>query len=577
MPDPLRVLVVEDDPGSLLLMESILRGRGHQVDSFPDAETAWPSFLQNHQPLVVLDRVLPGMDGLELCRRMRDLPEAEDTIILFVTGVERRDALEEALEAGANDYVVKPVDERVHVRLAIAERQVRKLQDRRRIERELEKGSLYDPVTGLPNRNILLDRLDGAARRASRPDADHLFGLLLIDLHGLRDVNRVHGHDAGDRVLAEVGVRLGRCIRTTDTAARMVSDEFALLLDGMGDVSDPTRVARRVHEALSRPVALPGGAEVTVGGSIGIAISLTGYERPEDVVRDAHQAMERAQAEGPGTSRIFDPVMHAQAVARLRLEARLRRAVDHGELLLHFQPIVDVATGRVESFEALVRWQDPDTGLVPPDAFIPVAEETGLVVPIGWFVMERALRHLAAWRQATGSHDLAVAVNLSSRHFAQPDMVDQVADLLNRLGMEGRDLHLEITETSLMRGLDDVERSLRRLKETGVSVHVDDFGTGYSSLAYLCRLPIDRLKVDRSFVSRMGESAENVEVVRAIIRLARNLSMGVVAEGVETEDQLAALREMGCELVQGYFFSRPVPGDDVVALLRRFEPPAPVS
>ncbi|MBW3534942.1 MAG: EAL domain-containing protein [Gemmatimonadetes bacterium] len=574
--DPLRVLLVEDEPTSLHLMEEILHSRGHEVDACDDAETGWSSFVQHRHLLVILDRYLPGMDGLELCRRIRDTPDAEDTIILFVTGAERREALEDALEAGANDYVVKPVDDRVHVRLAIAERQVRKLRDRRRIERELEKGSLYDPVTGLPNRSLLLDRLDRAARRAARPANDHLFGILLIDVHGFREVNDVHGREAGDRVLAEVGARLSHCIRTTDTAARMVSDEFALLLDGMRDVSDPTRVAQRVHEALTRPFSVDGG-EIALGAAIGIAISLTGYERSEDVVRDAQQALQRARAEGPGTSRLFDPVMHAQAVSRLRLETRLRRALDHDELILHFQPIISLVSGRIESFEALVRWQDPERGLVPPSEFIPIAEETGLVVPMGWWVMERALQHLAAWRQVLPEEKLSVAVNLSARHVAQGDILEAVADVLSRAGMTGADLHVEITETSLMRGLEEVERSLRRLKETGVQVHVDDFGTGYSSLAYLCRLPIDRLKVDRSFVSLMEESAENLEVVSTIIRLAHNLSMDVVAEGVETEEQLALLREMGCDMVQGYLFSRPVEGDAVVGLLRRFEPPTPVS
>lgn len=574
--DPLRVLLVEDEPTSLHLMEEILRGRGHEVDACGDAETGWASFVQHRHLLVILDRYLPGMDGLELCRRIRDEADSEDTVILFVTGAERREALEEALEAGANDYVVKPVDDRVHVRLAIAERQVRKLRDRRRIERELEKGSLYDPVTGLPNRSLLLDRLDRAARRAARPANEHLFGVMLIDLHGFREVNETYGRDQGDRVLAEVGARLGRCIRTTDTAARMVSDEFALLLDGMRDVSDPTRVARRVHETLSRPIALD-GEEVTLGAAIGIAISLTGYERSEDVVRDAQQALQRARAEGPGTSRLFDPVMHAQAVSRLRLETRLRRALDHDELVLHFQPIISLATGRIESFEALVRWQDPERGLVPPGEFIPIAEETGLVVPLGWWVMKRALQHLAAWRQVLPEEELSVAVNLSARHVSQSGVLESVADILRRAGMRGSDLHVEITETSLMHGWDEVERSLRRLKESGVQVHVDDFGTGYSSLAYLCRLPIDRLKVDRSFVSLMGDSTENLEVVSTIIRLAHNLSMEVVAEGVETEEQLGLLREMGCDMVQGYLFSPPVAGDAVVGLLRRFEPPTPVS
>lgn len=568
--DPFAVLVVEDDPSARQLIQTILEGRGHRVEAVADAEAAWAAFQSGRHPLLVLDWMLPGMDGVEFCRRVRGIPDTEDVYILFVTGMEGSDHLAEALEAGASDFLAKAaLQGQIDVRLAIAERHVRRSLARRRLEAALARDALHDPLTGLPNRQLFLERLHQAARRARRRDA-HIFAVLIVDLHEFREVNKTHGRPVGDRVLVEVARRLEQCIRGLDSAARLTGDDFAILLDGMRDVSDPTRVADRVQQALSMPVQAEGHA-VAVSASIGMAISLTGYQDPEDLVLDAQKALMRARAEGPGTHQMFDPVLHARALARVRLEGRIRRALDEEQLMLHYQPMVSLADGTLYGFEALVRWNDPDHGLVPPADFISVAEDTGLTVPIGWWVLRQAIAQVKEWNEEATQRKtpLAVSVNVSNRQFGQADMVDRVQELLREEGVPGAQLHLEITETSLMLDLESTGRTLRRLRDADIQLHVDDFGTGYSSLSYLCRFPIHSLKIDRSFVRQMTYSGENMEVVRTIVQLARNLGQGVIAEGVETEGQLALLQNLGCDLAQGYLISRPLDPQRAGVLIRK--------
>lgn len=567
--DAFNVLVVEDDPSFRSLVQAIVESRGNRVEAVADAESAWTAFQHTRHPLLVLDVRLPGMDGIEFCRRIRATPDTEDVYILFVTGLEGSGPLGEALEAGASDFLPKAaLGDQIEVRLAVADRHVRRALARRRLEEDLARDALHDPVTRLPNRQLFLERLHQTARRSGRRD-EHLFAVLIVDLHEFNEINKRHGRDVGDRVLVEVARRLEQCIRGLDSVARLGGDDFAILLDGMKDVSDPTRVAQRVHQAMSLPITLD-GRDFKVSDSIGMAISLTGYEDPEDLVVDAQKALIRAKAEGPGTHQMFDPVLHARAVARVRLEGRIRRAIEEEQLVLHYQPLVSLGDGTLHGFEALVRWNDPDQGLVPPADFVPVAEETGLTVPLGWWVLRKALGQVREWnRENPHRKPLAVSVNVSSRQFAEPDVVDRVQQLLGEEGVPGSQLHLEITERSLMLDLESTGRALRRLRDAQVQLHVDDFGTGYSSLSYLCRFPIHALKIDRSFVRQMTYSGENMEVVRTIVQLARNLGHGVIAEGVETEGQLALLQNLGCDLGQGYLISRPLDPSRAAALARK--------
>ena len=563
------VLLVEDDPAASQLVQAIVEGRGHQVEAVGDAEAGWVAFQRGRHRLLVLDWKLPGMDGVEFCRRVRATPDTEDVYILFITGMEGAEHVATALAAGATDFLPKTVlNDQIDVRLAIAERHVRRAMSRQRQAQDMARDALHDPLTRLPNRTLFVERLHHAARRASRGDS-HIFAVLIVDIHDFKEVNRAFGREVGDATLVEVARRLEGCVRGVDSVARLGSDDFAILLDGMRDVSDPTRVANRVHQALSYAVPIE-KHQVFVGASIGISISLTGYRDSDDLVRDAQKALMRARAEGPGTHQMFDPILHARALARVRLEGRIRQALKEDELTLHYQPLVSLADGSLYGFEALVRWEDPDHGIVAPTDFVPVAEDTGLVVPLGWWVMRKALGQLREWNEGNSKRPpLAMSVNVSSRQFSQPDVVEKVLEVLREQSVAASQLHLEITETSLMRDVEATGLTLRKLRDADIQLHIDDFGTGYSSLSYLCRFPIHTLKIDRSFVRQMTYSGENMEVVRTIVQLARNLGHGVIAEGVETEGQLALLQNLECDIGQGYLISRPLDPERASLIIKK--------
>ena len=451
---------------------------------------------------------------------------------------------------------------------AMAERHVQELNrylaEQERISRELEESrehfraaALHDALTGLPNRTLLMNHLRLAVEHSKRRP-EYRFAALYLDLDRFKVINDSLGHIAGDQLLVELARRLEECIRSTDTVARLGGDEFAILLSDIEDYGDATRVAERIHESLGRPFHL-GGHEVYTSASIGITLSATGYNEPEAILRDADTVMYRAKANGKARHELFDEAMHARAVALLRTETDLRRGVERDEFRVVYQPILSLTTGEVEGFEALARWQHPERGVVSPSEFIPVAEETGLIVELGRRVLREACRQLSEW-QARGLVGPAqhVSVNISGKQFARAELAASVAEALTDSGLDPRCLRLEITESVVMANAESACATLGRLRTLGLGVSIDDFGTGYSSLSYLHRFPVDTLKVDRSFIGRMGEGDENGELVRAIVTLARNLDMRVVAEGVETARQRDLLRGLGCEYAQGYYFSRPL-------------------
>ncbi|HUR27995.1 MAG TPA: EAL domain-containing protein [Planctomycetota bacterium] len=437
---------------------------------------------------------------------------------------------------------------------------------RKLAEEQLAHRAFYDQLTNLPNRALFIDRLRQALRRASRRK-DYLFAVLFLDVDRFKMVNDSLGHMAGDRLLVMIARRLELSLRPGDTVARLGGDEFTVLLDDIRDVSDATRVADRIQRELDMPFNV-GGQELFTTASIGIALSATGYERPEDILRDSDTAMYKAKSQGKARHAMFDTGMHERAVVLLQLEADLRRAIERSELRVHYQPIVSLASGRIAGVEALARWQHPGRGLVSPAEFIPMAEETGLILPIGRWVLTEACRQMVLWRDAFGAvQPLEVAVNLSGRQLALPDLVGQIAEVLRETGLEPARLRLEITESVVMEHPEVVSRMLGELRELGVKLSIDDFGTGYSSLAYLQRFPADTLKIDRSFVSGVGSKGENSEIARTIVTIGHNLGMRVVAEGVETAEQLAHLRELSCEGAQGYFISKPLCGEDTTQLI----------
>jgi len=434
--------------------------------------------------------------------------------------------------------------------------------ERRQLEGQLRHQAFHDALTGLPNRALLFERIGQAlarARRDGRPCA-----VLFLDLDRFKDVNDTAGHDTGDRLLMAVAARLRGVVRDGDTLARLGGDEFTLLLEDVAGPNEAVRTATRLRETLVVPLVID-GQEYRLTASIGIALGRPEHRRPEDVLRDADIAMYRAKDGGRAGYALFDPAMQAQIVARLALERDLRHALERQEFTLYYQPIIDLRTGALAKVEALVRWQHPTRGLVSPGDFIPLAEETGLIRSLGRWVLGEACRQARAW-QVAGT-PLAVAVNLTALEFQHPDLAEEVAAALAAAGTAARWLRLEITESLAMRDVAATIATLRALRALGVAIAIDDFGTGYSSLAYLKRLPVSALKVDKAFIDGLGTDDEDTAIVTAIITLGQTLGLRVIAEGVETAEQADLLRSLGCDQAQGYHFARPLPVAAVAELL----------
>ncbi len=452
--------------------------------------------------------------------------------------------------------------------------------ERKLAESQLLHDAFHDALTGLPNRALFMNRLGHTVERAKRHE-NSIFAVLFVDLDRFKVINDSLGHLSGDRLLITVAERLKHCLRSGDTLSRLGGDEFTILLEDIKDITEATNVAERIQTSLSLPFNL-GVHEVFITTSIGIVLSPTGYEQLEDILRDADTAMYRAKASGKACYRVFDKTMHLRAVTLLQLENDLRRAVQSlarlpsyskgnvglgtpeemkQEFQVHYQPIVSLASGKITGFEALLRWQHPSRGLLSPTEFIPIAEETRLIVPLGYWVLRSACYQTRAWQERfPTTPPLTISVNLSSKQFLQPNLIEQIEQILEESGLDACSLRLEITESAIMENSETSATMLLQLRSIGVQIYIDDFGTGYSSLSYLQRFPVNALKIDRSFISRMGVDGEDSAIVQTIVMLANKLGIDVIAEGIETEEQLGQLREICCTQAQGqgYFFSKPL-------------------
>lgn len=451
---------------------------------------------------------------------------------------------------------------------------VRDITARKEAESRLRYQALHDDLTGLPNRTLLMDRLTGCVLRARR-QADYRFAILFMDLDRFKVVNDSLGHAAGDELLVEFSKRIESSLRRSDTfsrinqdtIARLGGDEFVLLLDPIQDATQVCRIADRLQKILAEPFNI-GGQEVFTSGSIGVAIGDSRYERAEDLLRDADMAMYRAKSSGRARYDLYDEEMHKAALTRLQVENDLRRALDGDQFAMQYQPIVDLATGRVTGFEALVRWDHPQRGRVSPGLFIPVAEETGLIVPIGAWVLKQSCHDLKKMQERLGAdRPITMSVNLSKRQINEPGLVDIVRQTIMESGIEHNRLKLEITESVVMEATESLLPVLHELRELGCQLHMDDFGTGYSSLSCMHRFPLDVIKIDRAFIVNMTDDPRYAAVVNAIVTLTHNLNMKVTAEGVETRDQLAQVLSLDCDYCQGYYFAKPLNFDDAMSLL----------
>lgn len=440
--------------------------------------------------------------------------------------------------------------------------------ERKRVESQLLHLAFHDALTGLPNRAAFIDRLRHAINYSKR-HSDYLFAVLFIDLDRFKVINDSLGHHKGDQFLLAIASRLKICVRSIDTAARLGGDEFTILLEGIQDVSDAIKVAERIEQELKLPFEFD-GQEIFTTASIGIALSSTvNYERPEDVLRDADTAMYRAKILGRAPYELFNSNMYANALAKLQLETDLRRAIERRELRVHYQPIVSLTSGSILGFEALLRWEHPERGLLTPADFISIAEETGQIFSIGKWVLQEACGQMQAWRASYPSNSLKkISVNLSLKQFFQPDLIDQIGQILQSTGLNADSLVLDITESVIVENGDRINTALSQLREMGVQLSIDDFGTGYSSLRRLYNFPISLLKIDRSFISSINTNSRDLEIIEILVTLAHKLGVDVVAEGIEIQEQLVLLRKLNCEYGQGHFFSVPLNSSAAEALIQ---------
>ena len=528
--------------------------------------------------LALLDWMMPEVSGLDVCREIRGHFEHPYVYIILLSAKTSKGNIVSGFAAGADDYLTKPCNpEELKARLRAGER-VLKLEDK------LSHDALHDPLTNLPNRQFFLDRLSSCVRRGMR-HPDYKFAVLFVDMDDFTVVNNSLGDAAGDRLIAKIAELLVGCIRQEDTVsrspfaldgaesadgegvlARLGGDKFTILLDFIRDASDGIRVAERIQQNMRAPIVID-GQEVFTTASIGIAFSVTGYSA-EDILGDAHTAMSRAKALGKARYEVCNPMMHAVAAKRFGLEADLRRAMERGEFRVDYQPIVSMGDCRIAGFEALLRWQRPEYGTVMPMEFISVAEDTGLILTIGKWVLREGCRQMCAWNlQFPCDPPRTVAVNISAREFDQNDLVAGIEEIVRESGLAPQYLKLELTESVTMRDEERAIRIFRDLQSLGVRLCIDDFGTGYSSLSYLRRFGLDVLKIDRSFVSEMTKNSEGREIVKALMSLGNGLRMEVIAEGVETAEQASLLKSLLCGYAQGNFYSKPLQQQEVAQAL----------
>jgi diguanylate cyclase (GGDEF)-like protein/PAS domain S-box-containing protein len=685
--EPYRVLIVDDLDVNRMIVRDALNKSAYVTTEAENGEQALELIQEREFDVVLLDIMMPGIDGVEVCRRVRNNMEDYLLPIIMVTALDDPEGIGISFQAGANDYIPKPFNknelearvrafaERCRIEKALLESKDyisaimanmrdgvltfddsgkidtfnpsavrifgyesdeiigndisclftemsrKELQEyissksRKEFSNEKEIGMLelagrrkdknifpvdvllsdmeiggkhlfianlrditrrkqaeermaylanFDDLTGLPNRNLFRDRLGHAIAQAERNE--ELVALLYIDLDDFKRINDTLGHTVGDELLATVADRLRSCVRESDTVARIGGDEFTVLLEGISEVESATAAAENIINIMKNSMMLD-NHEVYVTCSIGITFYPFDTNDTDDLLKDADVAMYRAKDLGKNRYQFYTSDMNSRYLERLLLETGLRRALENNEFILHYQPQLDLASGEINAMEALLRWDHPDKGLLPPNEFIPLLEDTGLIVPVGEYVLRAACKQNMAW-QAQGLDGKRISVNLSARQFDDPELIKKIEHILVETGMDPRLLELELTESSLMRDVQSCIEKFKMLDDMGVSIAIDDFGTGYSSLAYLRQFPISTLKIDRSFVKDIDLLEDGLAIPRAIMGMAQALQMHVVAEGVENDTQMRMFAGEACNTIQGYYISRPLPADEITRLLR---------
>ncbi|MEN9869905.1 MAG: hypothetical protein RLZZ171_888 [Cyanobacteriota bacterium] len=584
------ILVVDDIADNLRVLSASLTEKGYQVRCAKNGIMALITAKKNPPQLILLDIKMPDMNGYQVCEKLKEDELTRDIPIIFLSAFD--DVLDKvkAFSVGGADYITKPfqieevvvriqhqlilqaaqaeifelntqLEQKVQQRTAQLEEVIDQLNleiaQHQQTQEQLSHQALHDALTGLPNRTLLMEYLTKAIQRHQR-NQDYLFAVLFIDLDRFKIINDSWGHAIGDQLLIAISRLLRECCRDLDTVARLSGDEFTILLEDLQNFQDATAIAERLLEKFMLPIHLQ-ERKVFSGASIGIVFGSTTYHNGIELLRDADIAMYRAKTLGKGRYAVFDREMYAQTIHLSQLETDLRLALERQEFILYYQPIVSLETRSLAGFEALVRWQHPQMGLISPEKFIAIAEDTDLIIPLGEWVLQEACQQLYDWQSTFPSAtSLHISVNLSSKQIKQFDFVDKLGQILTATGLNGASLRLELTETMLMDQGEKTIELLTRIKQQKIQLSIDDFGTGYSSLSYLHHFPIDTLKIDRSFVNLIKEEGSNCEIVKTIVTLAHSLGMEAIAEGVETSHQIIHLTNLGCAAAQGYFFAKPL-------------------
>ncbi|MFN6481627.1 MULTISPECIES: EAL domain-containing protein [unclassified Nostoc] len=598
-PDKKDILIIDDMADNLRVLSSILTREGYNVRKALNWQMALTATQTLLPDLILLDIMMPEVDGYEICQTFKASELTADIPVIFISALDDVFDKVKAFKAGGVDYITKPfefqevlvrvqnqlalrsarleilklnveLEHRVKERTGELEKTLQKLQEeinsRQKLQSQLLDIALHDSLTGLPNRVLFIRKLENALNRAKQ-ESSYQFAVLFLDCDRFKVVNDSLGHSVGDELLIAIARRLQACLLPIDTLARLGGDEFGILLENITDINIAIQVAEQILQQLSLAFKLS-RYEVFMNASIGISWGNKDYERPEYLLRDADTAMYRAKAQGKAKYHVFNPAMHQEAIQLLELENDLRRAVERREFLVYYQPIISLTTGRISGFEALVRWLHPIRGLVSPTEFIPVAEEIGLINAINTWVLQSACHQLSIWQHHPVTPEpLTMSVNLSARLFLQQNFVEQIDRIIYETKINPAYLELEITESVIMENSDAIKIILQQLKQRQIKLIMDDFGTGYSSLSYLHSFPFNALKIDQSFVKRMQDNKENMGLVPAMIGIANSMGMNAIAEGVETQEQLAQLRSLNCNFAQGYLFSQPIEQELVVKFL----------
>ncbi len=545
------VVLADDDPSIRLMVRHVLESEEFDIIEAADGLEAIKAVEKYHPALILLDAVMPGIDGFTTCQQIKE-KGFTDIPVMMITGLDDDASVERAYEVGAIDFITKPI------KWAVLKHRVKSVVATVIAERKVNLLAYRDTLTDLPNRLLFADRLEQSVMRAERSRTS--MALMLIDIDDFKLVNDSFGHDAGDKLIKAVGDLISKSLRRADTIARLGGDEFAVIIENINGPDDAISIADNLTTILEHNVRLD-DQETYTSASIGIAIFPEDGSDSRTLLKNADTAMFRAKENGRHCFQFYKPEMSVSAMERLELENSLKSAFENDEFLIYYQPVIDIHKNEVVSVEALLRWQHPDKGMIYPDDFVSIADESGLMVPVGEWLISSVCKQIRNWHDS-GLENQNVSINLSPRQFKEQDIVSIVTQALAENKLDGTSLSVEITERTLIDNIGEVEKTLNKLRDMGVKVLLDDFGTGYASLAYLKKFPVDIVKIDQTFIAGIPDNREDSAIVDAIAGLTRGLKLKLLAEGVENDRQLDVLKSIGCTYAQGFYWSKALPGNE---------------